>query len=386
VQGGLGNQFREIEFDELKGFLQPRMAANLHINFLIGSGSSLPCIPTMKTTFEDYIMLAPEKFDQLFSKYTDGQSEDAAKNIELFLTWLGNRVAGLSPLELRGEDEIKQELTDDLVKSIRNGMIAGLKIEQAQDASHDREVLTTTFQCYEDFIRRIAKLRESANDQYDTVNLFTTNYDLFLESALDRLDYAYTDGFQPKLKPEFNISEYSRRPVDVARRFRDKWSIVRPFFRVYKLHGSLNWHKQGHKIIRVAEWEDNDAMVIAPTTSKYADSQGTPYSDLFRELSVELLKPDSVLLINGFSFGDEHISDLLIQALGRADFQLIAFVDDKLSSVQAFMSKVSGNTKATFVTNGTNNDAAFYFSTLTSLLAFHDPFEVPEEQGGLTDE
>ena len=58
------------------------------------------------------------------------------------------------------------------------------------------------------------------------------------------------------------------------------------------------------------------------------------------------------------------------------DFSLIAFVDDTLPSVSTFMNEVSGNTKATFITNGSNRKDAFYFSTLVSLLAFQDPFEI----------
>lgn len=372
VQGGLGNHFREVEFDELKQYIQPQMAANVHINFLIGSGSSIPVIPTMGNTFNQYKKEAPAEFEALFSKYCTIKTAGAENNIETFLSWLGNRINGLSEDELDIERKIKTDLTDSLINSIKIGMRQGLE----NLFSKGTESLSDNLQWYENFIRRVAKLREIANDQFDTVNLFTTNYDLFLETALDRLDYSYTDGFQPKIRPIFNISEYSRRPVDVAHRFRDKWSIVRPFFRVYKLHGSLNWCNKSNSIIKVADWENNEASVIAPTSSKYADSQGSPYSDLFRELSVELLKPDSLLIINGFSFGDQHISDLIIQALGRSDFSLIAFVDDTLPSVSTFMNEVSGNTKATFITNGSNRKDAFYFSTLVSLLAFQDPFEI----------
>lgn len=233
---------------------------------------------------------------------------------------------------------------------------------------------------YEAFIRRIVRLRENNRVSADAINIFTTNYDLFVENALDRLNYAYTDGFRQKLRPEFNITEYSRRPVDVAKRFRNHWSPVTPFFKVYKLHGSLNWVKRGDAVIRTAQWNPGEAVVIAPTSSKYADSQGTPYSDLFRELSIELLKPNTTLVVNGFGFGDEHINELLAQAVGRDDFALIAFVDDTGKNVQSFMKKVSGNPRATFITNGQENESAYYFYTLAELLAFEDPFENHETE------
>ena len=197
VQGGLSNHFREVEFDELKQYIQPQMAANVHINFLIGSGSSMPAIPTMGNTFNQYKKEAPAGFEALFSKYCTIKTKTAGaeNNIETFLSWLGNRINGLSEDELDIERKIKTDLTDSLIDSIKTGMKQGLENLSGKGT----ESLSNNLQWYENFIRRVAKLREIANDQFDTVNLFTTNYDLFLETALDRLDYSYTDGFQPKI-------------------------------------------------------------------------------------------------------------------------------------------------------------------------------------------
>ncbi|MDK8380004.1 hypothetical protein QP795_10340 [Aerococcus urinae] len=44
------------------------MASNVHINFLIGSGSSIPVIPTMGNTFNQYKKEAHAEFEALFSK------------------------------------------------------------------------------------------------------------------------------------------------------------------------------------------------------------------------------------------------------------------------------------------------------------------------------
>jgi hypothetical protein len=57
-----------FEFDELKQYIQPQMASNVHINFLIGSGSSIPVIPTMGNTFNQYKKEAHAEFEALFSK------------------------------------------------------------------------------------------------------------------------------------------------------------------------------------------------------------------------------------------------------------------------------------------------------------------------------
>lgn len=171
VQGGLGNHFREVEFDELKQYIQPQMAANVHINFLIGSGSSIPVIPTMGNTFNQYKKEAPAEFEALFSKYCTIKTAGAENNIETFLSWLGNRINGLSEYELDIERKIKTDLTDSLINSIKIGMRQGLE----NLSSKGTESLSDNLQWYENFIRRVVKLREIANDQFDTVNLFTTN-------------------------------------------------------------------------------------------------------------------------------------------------------------------------------------------------------------------
>ena len=333
----------------------------------------------MGTTFSEFKKTKPLGLTRLLNLYSADALHDS-DNIEEFLSWLGNRLNGLSKKEVKQELQISSDLKDTLVRSISDGFnrddvaTRDISAEKVAQKIEPGDAGSTEI-IYEAFIRRIARLRENSRLSADAINIFTTNYDLFVENALDRLNYAYTDGFRQKLRPEFNITEYSRRPVDVAKRFRDHWSPVTPFFKVYKLHGSLNWIKRGDVIIRTAQWDTGEAIVIAPTSSKYADSQGTPYSDLFRELSIELLKPNTTLVINGFGFGDEHINELLAQAVGRDDFALIAFVDATEKNVQSFMKKVSGNPRATFITNGQGNGSAHYFSTLTELLAFEDPFE-----------
>ena len=116
--------------------------------------------------------------------------------------------------------------------------------------------------------------------------------------------------------------------------------------------------------------------MIAPTSSKYAETQGSPYSDLFRELSVKLLMPNSILLLNGFSFGDEHINELISQSLSRPDFKLIAFVDEKNDVTKDFIDRVGGNSRAIFITDGDNKNSehAYYFSTLVDLLDSNNLF------------
>ncbi|USS90795.1 SIR2 family protein [Fructilactobacillus carniphilus] len=372
---------KEKDEDDIKNYLKNFLSSNVNFNVLIGSGASLPAINTMGRTFND-IKTSGQYTDELSDlkkKYTKsylGKNDENFENIELFLSWLGNRINGADDGELNlNEKQIKYYIINELIKSIYDGF------------DNDSENNRKTQSYYESFLKRLVFLKEMSNDQNDIINIFTPNYDLFLEQSLDKIGFSYTDGFRNSFNPYFDTSQFNRRPVDITQRFRDKWSVIKPFFRIYKLHGSLNWKRDQNGIKRNNNLVSSDTLgadktVIAPTSSKYADSQGSPFSDLFREFSIELTKPNSILLVNGFGFGDQHINDFIKQALQRTDFKLIAFVDEDNKNTLNFMQQVGPNSEASFITNGKENEAkdAHHFETLSNLLSFNDPFEVRDDE------
>jgi len=330
----------------------------------------------------------------LIHKYSTsliGKEQDKnAENIELFLSWLGNRIAGMSEEERSlHEDDVKNKLIEKLMNSVKDGYF----YKDYEEGKDSKENKNETADNYVKFIELLAQAKENSGEQYDTINIFTPNYDLFIENALDESGYSYTDRFKSGLNNEFKVSEYGHRPVDVMHRYRDRWSAVSPFFRVYKLHGSLNWMRKNNSIEKRFiesrnDLDNNDDMLIAPTSSKYADTQGAPFSDLFRELSIELMKPNSVLVVNGYGFGDEHINNFIIQALGRKDFMLIAFVDgaNPSTALKNFMDKVKANSGATFIYDNRGLEKkdtfplAFFFSTLIDFVDFNVSVSNNEEE------
>ncbi|WP_459071095.1 SIR2 family protein [Oenococcus oeni] len=190
---------------------------------------------------------------------------------------------------------------------------------------------------------------------FDIVNLFTTNYDLFHERALERSRYSYTDGFSNGINNKFSDREFHRRPIDLEDRFKDKLQPVNPFFRLLKLHGSINWIKRDNQIMRTTNdtfpQNANDEVLISPTSSKFALTQNDPYSDLFREFVNILAVPNSVLFTSAFSFNDSHIANLVEEALDRSDFTLYAFVEnpefaDKKSNFVRFINSISTSPNA----------------------------------------
>lgn len=384
-----GEDRKEINSERITKLLNEYLTANVNLSILLGSGASILSIPIMGNTFRAYKeMLTGTKkdnLDYLMSRYKEtqiGKTDPKVENIELFLSWLSSRIEGLAESELvKEEAQIKKELIEKLLLSVKSGYYNEVDGGVTDD---NRKSLPL----YRDFITKLVSTRANADDSHDVVNIFTPNYDLYVEKALDEVGLPYTDGLRSGLESEFNIAEYGRRIVDTTKRYRDKWSKVSPFFRVYKLHGSLNWQRDSNgKVKKVyGIGSGSEELLIAPTSSKYADTQGSPFSDLFRELSVEMLKPNTVLLINGYGFGDEHINNFLIQALGRPDFTMIAFIEPTVQQIN-FVNSVQGRLGAIFVSNAQNpefvsqkpegngnwqylNNEGHYFSSLIKFMDF----------------
>src|SRR5699024_3935611 len=103
----------------------------------------------------------------------------------------------------------------------------------------DYEANKSVMDLYIDFYNEIFSVR--GNKDYTPVNIFTTNYDLFNEIALEKLNIRYTNGFSGTINRVFDPSEFNYRLVDDMNRYKDKWSIVRKFVKLYKVHGSIDW-------------------------------------------------------------------------------------------------------------------------------------------------
>ena len=161
--------------------------------------------------------------------------------------------------------------------------------------------------------------------------IFTTNYDLFNEIAMDRCGIPYCNGFSGAIERRFNptVFRYSlAEQLDITSR---KWSAVDNFVYLCKLHGSVNWVEEGNSLFPIREMQETptDAAVrilIYPTPIKQNASFGTPYADLFREFQSRIVREQSVLFTLGYSFGDEHINNIIFQALTIPNFRLIVFL------------------------------------------------------------
>jgi len=158
--------------------------------------------------------------------------------------------------------------------------------------------------------------------------VFTTNYDLFNETAMDRLGLPYCNGFSGTVERRFNpaLFRYSlAEQLDLTHR---KWTAVDGFVYFCKLHGSITWIEDVRGLSQIRETQSpgkNDRIMIYPTPTKQSATLGSPYSDLFREFQSRVVREQSVLITIGYSFADEHVNNIIYQALTVPTFKLVVF-------------------------------------------------------------
>ena len=288
---------------ELAQFLQMD-----NLNFLIGAGCSSHLvdnnemgIPGMAKLYEDF-----------FKKHSDFKiaEEDVQSkfdgNLESMLETMGGIVAAG---RVKNIDENIGDKIKIVQKFIRDKIISGL---------HGAEVL----QLYRNFyIKTVFRGRKSP------INIFTTNYDLYNEQALDSLSFPYNNGFVGTYKRSFNPASYKYAYVEDMNLSKNIWERVPNFYNLYKLHGSISWVKEDNKIreIDYKHISENDTVMIYPTPLKDRSTLMTPYSDLFRAMETGLLRKNSVLITLGYSFADDHINRLILNSLAIPTFKLIIF-------------------------------------------------------------
>ncbi len=320
-----------------------------HLAFLLGSGCSSFVkdgkelgIPTMAPLAKSFLTTEANDSDELYptsdeiealrtSLGIDIGSSEYATNLERLMEVLFSAkfVLERSTNKLRDEclgvvDSLISKITDYICKRCGTGAFT----------SGDNSVV----ELYQAFFRRLIFRDRNLPRPW----VFTTNYDLFKETALDRLSNPYCNGFSGTVERRFNPASYRyslAEQLDVTSR---KWTSVDGYIYLCKLHGSINWIEEGAGLFPIREMplplaESHARVMIYPTPTKQNASFGSPYSDLFREFQSRVVSEQSVLVVLGYSFGDEHINNLIFQALTVPTFRMIAFVNPESEGVVSIL-------------------------------------------------
>ena len=168
----------------------------------------------------------------------------------------------------------------------------------------------------------------SRNGTRDRLQIFTTNYDRYIEAGAEIAGLHLLDRFVGSMAPIFRSS---RLDVDMHYNppgIRGEPRYLEGVARFTKLHGSIDWVDTGKSIRRIGlpfgaksidpylnapglEGADSHKLMIYPNSAKDRETASYPYVDLFRDFAAAICRPNNTLISFGYSFGDEHINRVI---------------------------------------------------------------------------
>lgn len=191
---------------------------------------------------------------------------------------------------------------------------------------------------YCEFVLELVNLLERSNSRQTpkNVNIFTTNYDLYIEKSVDSIsrikNFVFNDGTKGYFERILDGSSYNR--LVSYKGLSDNYIDEIPSISLIKPHGSVNWKKihapdSDDYSVSITNYvnKEKDKQIFVPPTGY--ESQDTFLNNHFHEMlrifQMELDKPQSVLLVVGFSFQDEHIAKMVTRALKNPELKSYIF-------------------------------------------------------------
>ncbi|MUP45855.1 hypothetical protein E0K83_08860 [Gramella sp. BOM4] len=324
-----------------------KVIESCHLNFLIGSGASKNFLETLKGV------------------------EDALDNLD--------KKNGLSDAQT---DKKILRLIEVSIKNFYFKKCIEKNIELLNISDDSNETLNNYVNLLSALNTILAK--RSSNLVSKQVNLFTTNMDVFLDIALEKLNYAYNDGFSGRMNTKFGTENFHNIINKVSSYY--EYQSATPLFNLFKLHGSLNWKYNKKKdeiqydsqfestkklsklqfedaelvncfegdgkflnfsdIYKEAKSKDlskiqdkideflkeyDNLIMVNPNKEKFEETTlKLSYYELLRMYSNNLEKENSVLFVTGFSFADEHIRTITLRtAKSNPTLLIIIFAYDE---------------------------------------------------------
>lgn len=317
-----------MEISRLQTYIQ-----SANINFLFGSGLSLPYLSTL------------------------GDIE----------TWLS---------ELTNNNSISNKLRQVIKASIYKEYFSKVILPNHTITNHEN--YNTVIDGYKSFLIVWNEIiNKRANRLLSKqINIYTTNIDTLVENASEKAQIEFNDGFKGSINQVFDEGNFQKSYNKTSLHFQNTSEI--PVFNLLKMHGSINWrakediisndntlnavneiyielqkidskyfidcvksNKESREAIKTfceiqAEAtkliEDNSELnfnelyknlfkaynkltIVNPTKQKFVESVvELHFYELMRMYSNSLEKENSILFVMGFSFADEHIAKITLRA------------------------------------------------------------------------
>jgi len=305
----------ELDPQKLRGIIEPWLTAvfqSEHLSLLLGSGITTAMVNECEESPQAMQRIDFSNCEQLIKEYSNKSAEKLDRGKANFEDDLRTAIELLKGLTIAQNDkaesleqEIDKEL-ENLIKNLLNNEKLVLKSDKYQTALGLLQQFLISF--------------SSRTATRDRLHIFTTNYDRIIEHALDLAAIYILDRFVGKLTPIMRMNkmelDYHYNPPGI----RGEPRYVEGVIRYTKLHGSVDWQFDKNEIRKeplpfghMPEKIENsyESKVIYPNSAKGIDTAYFPYSELFRDFSSAICRPNSVLITYGYGFGDSHINNII---------------------------------------------------------------------------
>lgn len=295
-----------------------------NLALLAGSGTSLgePKGPSMSDLWAKCMFV--QGFDNPVASFAEQLHENArdvcnkvnytdldAPNIEHFLSTCD------AYLTVYSNDKMVKEFLIDCKKRILKACSGFLSAN-------------TDISAYTEILRKLARRRT----RDPRLKVFTTNYDMCFETACSDLGMMVVDGFSYTRVRRFNGQYFN---FDVVNRATEELSFIQGVIQLYKLHGSVSWEYKDRDVYEVQEPAPESACLIYPAKGKYQQAFIQPHLELLSRYLEFLRQPNACLVVSGFGFNDDHLSEPILSAIRSNPSLKLIVADyaayDKVNSV-----------------------------------------------------
>lgn len=353
--------------DKLRQRIEPWLTALFQAeHFALLAGSGLTHSVYGLATGEKLSPMDPVKFMH-FGEEINAEAEKSAEaagrekgNIEDQIRVANELLQGLEILKesVEGLAGKSEALRGDLKKLFEDFAASILQGEHGL-LTADAEGLETAFNYLVSFLMSFA----SRTGTRDRVQIFTTNYDRYIEAGAEAAGLHLIDRFVGSLAPIFRSS---RLDIDMHYNppgIRGEPRYLEGVARFTKLHGSVDWINAGRNIRRIGlplgaksikpyleapglEGVDALKLMIYPNSAKDRETAAYPYVELFRDFAAAVSRPNSTLICFGYSFGDEHINRVIEDMLTIPSTHLVIIAyNDLLGRIMDLYKRLGRHTQ-----------------------------------------
>jgi hypothetical protein len=277
-------------------------------------------------------------------------------------------LAALGDVEAQVHQLYEQNNVEDAESLIFDFLKPFLIVSCKMIGGEEDAAISATLENYKTFLGIVSDIlfRNANNILPKQANIFSTNYDLFVELAAEetRSSLRLADGFVrgPLIAgaSSFSTSEFFTSTYNNGHSYNYRVEI--PTVNLVKLHGSLTWERLGDGIkFSVSRLNDlrteyetrseilavdgNESfnrkfcLVLPRKHEKFRDVLLTrTYYEMLRLYANQLDRENALLITEGVSFADEHILGMTQSGLHNPTLQLIIFCYTK-ADLEKYVSK-----------------------------------------------